>query len=297
MPTARSFAAKNGYDVDADQDLAALGVANVAAAVAQSFAVSGADSRTAMNDAAGGRTQLAGLVAAGTIALVLVFLTSPLKYVPHPALGAVLVMAACSLVDFQALRTLWRETKSEFLISVIATLAVVVAGSIDAILIAVVLALLRFIRIVARPVCEILGQEKGFPGFHSLTRHPDAKTVPGLCLFRFNSPVVFFNAPYFKESAIQAAIQAGPALRWLVLDAVPVTSTDVTGRHAMVELQRQLAAHGVKLAFAGRQTQITQWLETRGKAELAEGLLLFPTLSEAVRAFRHLGEAQGKASN
>lgn len=292
MPTARSFAAKNGYEVDADRDLAALGVANVAAAVAQSFAVSGADSRTAMNDAAGGRTQLAGLVAAGAIALVLVFLTSPLKYVPHPALGAVLVMAAYSLVDFKALGTLWRETRSEFLISIIATLAVVVAGSIDAILIAVVLALLRFIRIVARPVCEVLGKEEGFRGFHSLTRHPEAKTIPGLCLFRFNSPVVFFNAPYFKQSALHAAMQAGPELRWFVLDAVPVTITDVTGRHAMAELQRELAAHGVKLAFAGRQTEIAQWLETKGKAELAERLLLFPTLSEAVRAFKGREEVQ-----
>src|SRR5262249_51949540 len=99
MLTARSFAAKNGYDVDADRDMAALGAANIAAAVSGGFAVSGADSRTAMSDAAGGRTQVTGLVSAAAIALVLVFLTGPLKYVPVPALGAVLVMAGVSLVN------------------------------------------------------------------------------------------------------------------------------------------------------------------------------------------------------
>lgn len=293
MPTIRSFAAKNGYEVDADRDLAALGAANIAAALSQSFAVSGADSRTAMNDAAGGRTQLAGLVAAGAIALVLVFLTGPLKYVPQAALGAVLVGAAYSLLDLQALRVLWRETKSEFAISLIATLAVVVYGSINAILIAVVLALLRFIHIVARPACEVLGKEEGFPGYHSLARHPQARAIPGLCLFRFNSPVVFFNAPYFKESALHAVAQAGPGLRWFVLDAVPVTSTDVTGRHTVLELEQALAARGIRFVLAGRQTQTLNRLEAQGQMELAERFLLFPTLSEAVRAFQRLEEAAG----
>jgi high affinity sulfate transporter 1 len=287
MLTARSFAARNGYDVDADRDMAALGAANIASAISNGFAVSGADSRTAMNDAAGGRTQVAGLVAAVSIAVVLIFLTAPLRYVPQAALGAVLIMAAWSLVDIQTVRTLWREDKGEFAISVIVTLGVVVVGSIDAILFAVVLALLRFVRIVARPPCEVLGEVPGLPGFHSSERHPDANTIPGICLFRFNSPVVFFNAPYFKREALQAAAAAGPSLRWFVLDAVPITSNDVTGRHALLEVVLELEARGVQVALAGRQTEFDDWRREKGLEEARpRGLRKFPTLWYAVRVLQ-----------
>jgi len=285
--TARSFAAKNGYDIDADRDLAALGAANIAAAVSQGFAVSGADSRTAMNDAAGGRTQVAGLFAAATMALVLIFLTGPLRYVPQPALGAVLMMAAYSLVDIRAVRELWYEDKNEFAISVIATLGVVAVGSIHAILIAVVLALLRFVRIVARPHCEVLGEVTGLPGFHSIERHPEARTPQGLCLFRFNAPIVFFNAPYFKQAALKAAANAAPGLRWLVLDAIPVTSHDATGRQTLRELERELTARNVGIAIAGRQTEILNWRRKTGLAATRPtGIRYFPTLQLAVSALQ-----------
>lgn len=287
MLTARSFASKNNYDIDADRDMAALGVANIAAAVSHGFAISGADSRTAMSDAAGGRTQVAGLIAGASIALVLIFLTGPLKYVPQAALGAVLVMAAYSLIDIATLRALWREEKEEFAISIIATLGVVWVGSIDAILFAVLLALLRFVRIVARPPCEVLGVVEGMPGFHSIARHPNTHTIPGLCLFRFNSPIVFFNAPYFKRAALEAVAAAGPELRWLVLDAVPVTSHDATGRHTLRELESELAARGINVAIAGRQTEFTNWRRARGLDELrSSNERFFPTLRQAVRTLR-----------
>jgi high affinity sulfate transporter 1 len=286
MLTARSFAAKNGYDIDADRDLAALGAANIAAAVSQGFAVSGADSRTAMNDAAGGRTQVAGLIAAAAIAVVLVLLTGALKYVPQAALGAVLVMAAYSLVNIAGLRMLWREDKNEFAISIVATLGVVAVGAIDAILFAVVLALLRFVRIVARPSWEVLGEIEGMRGLHSVDRHPNARTIPGLCLFRFNSPIVFFNAPYFKRSALEAVAAAGPGLRWLVLDAIPLTSHDVTGRAMLRELARELAARGVKIAIAGRQTELANWRRATGHDQTPSEARHFPTLRQAVRTLQ-----------
>ncbi len=287
MLTARSFAAKNGYEIDADRDMAALGAANVVAAISHGFAISGADSRTAMNDATGGRTQVAGMVAASAIALVLVFLTSPLQYVPVAALGAVLVMAAYSLVDIKTMRMLWLETKSEFVISIIAMLGVIAVGSIDAILFAVILALLRFVHIVARPTCEVLGEVEALPGFHSIERHPGAKTIPGICLFRFNSPVVFFNAPYFKRAALHAAAAAGPELRWFVLDAVPITSSDVTGRHTLREVECELAARGVGVALAGRQTELNEWRRERGLDKLRPtNVRWFPTLRRAVRTLQ-----------
>jgi high affinity sulfate transporter 1 len=287
MLTARSFAAKNGYDIDADRDLAALGVANITAALSQGFAVSGADSRTAMNEDAGGRSQAAGLFAAAAIALVLIFATGPLRYVPQAALAAALVMAAYSLANISSVRSLWGEDKGEFAISIIATLGVVAVGSIDAILFAVLLVLLRFLRIVARPPCEVLGEVDGVPGFHSIERHSDAHTLSGICLLRFNSPLVFFNAAYFKRSVLEAVASAGPQLRWLVFDALPVTSHDVTGRYTLNEVEHELASRGIRIAFAGRETEITTWRRKKHFGEThPSNVRVFPTLRWAVRALQ-----------
>jgi len=134
MLTARSFAVKNRYDIDPDQDFAALGVANVASSLSQGFAVSGADSRTAMSDAMGGRTHAVGLVAAATVTLVLLFFTAPLQYVPLAALGTVLVVAALSLVDLSSLKLFYRIDRTEAVLSVLATLGVVAVGAVNAIL-------------------------------------------------------------------------------------------------------------------------------------------------------------------
>jgi high affinity sulfate transporter 1 len=286
MLTARSFAAKNHYDIDVDREFSALGAANIASALSQGFAISGADSRTAMSDAAGGRTRVAGLVAAGAVAAVLLFLTKPLQYVPVAALGAVLIMASVSLMDLASLRQFWRLDKREFALSLIATLGVVWVGAINAILFAVLLALVRFVQLAARPRIEVLGKVKGHAGFHSIERHSDAITTPGLVMFRFNGPLVFFNAPYFKRRALAAIEDAGPELRWFVLDLIPLTQVDVTGLYTLRELADELARRGAELVAAGRRTEISQWLHQRGLLEQANMDRHFPTLRQALRAYR-----------
>jgi high affinity sulfate transporter 1 len=285
MLTSRSFASKNRYDVDADREFAALGAANIASAFSQGFAVSGADSRTAMSDATGGRTQVTGLVAAGTIAAVLLFFTGPLRYIPVAALGAVLVKAALSLVDFRTLKAIYQLDRREFALSVFATLGVVAVGAVHAILIAVVLAILRFVRLVSRPTVEILGRVEGFPGFHSVERHPKATTITGLLLLRFNSPIVFFNAPYFKREVIAAANAAGPSLKWIVLDMLPITMIDTTGLYTVEEVAHDLRERGVALAAAGRQTEWHLWADSRQRATRDRKIPIYPTLKEAIRVF------------
>ena len=131
MLTGRSFATKNGYDIDPDQDFAALGVANVASALSQGFAISGANSRTAMSDAAGGRTHAVGLVAAAMLVVVLLFFTAPLQYVPIAALGAVLIAAGLSLIDVRSVLLFYRIDRSEAFLSVLATLGVVAVGAVE----------------------------------------------------------------------------------------------------------------------------------------------------------------------
>jgi high affinity sulfate transporter 1 len=291
MLTSRSFASKNGYDVDADRDFAALGAANIASAFSQGFAISGADSRTAMSDATGGRTQVTGVVAAATIALVLVFLTGPLRFVPVAALGAVLVKAGLSLVDVSSLKQIYRIDRREFALSMLATLGVVAVGAIGAIVVVVALATLRFVKLMARPKVEILGQVEELPGFHSLERHPRATTMPGLLLFRFNAPIVFFNAGYFKREILAAANAAGPDLKLIVVDMLPVTMIDATGIYTAQEVVLELARRGVSLAAAGRQTEWRVWAESR---KFSANLKLYPTLRAALKSFRKEEDSSGQ---
>ena len=286
MLTARSFASKNRYDIDPDREFAALGAANIASALSQGFAVSGADSRTAMNDAAGGRTQATGLVAAAAVAAVLLFFTGPLRYLPIAALGAVLVKAAVSLMDQSSLRLLYRIDRQEFAVSLLATLGVVAVGAVPAILFTVILALLRFVHLVSRPKVEVLGAVEGFPGLHSIERHQDAETIPGLLLFRFNAPVVFFNAPYFKREVMAAAEAAGPELKWLVIDLIPITLVDATGLYTVDEVAVTLKARGVLFSGAGRQTEWRRWAEGRRLQPAAGETIIFPSLDVAVEAYR-----------
>ena len=288
MLTSRSFASKNRYDIDVDREFAALGAANIASALSHGFAVSGADSRTAMSDAAGGRTQVTGLVAAATIAVVLMFFTGPLRYVPIAALGAILIKAAFSLVDLKALQLIYKLDRREFALSVLSLLGVVAVGAIHAILVAVVLAILRFVKLVSRPKVEILGEVEGLPGFHSIERHPDSTTIPGLMLLRFNSPLVFFNAPYFKREVIAAAQAAGPSLRWLVLDMIPITMIDATGLYTADELTDSLKQQGVVLAGAGRQTEWRLWAESRQRAPRERKIQIYPTMQAAIETFRQM---------
>jgi high affinity sulfate transporter 1 len=284
MLTARSFAARNRYDIDVDKEFAALGMANLASAISQGFAVSGADSRTAMNDAAGGKTQVAGLIAGGTIAVVLLFFTGLLRFVPSAALGAILVKAGFSLVDIKSLKQLLQIDWTEFALSLVATLGVVAIGAIEGILFVVILAILRFVRLVARPKLEVLGKVEGTPGFHPLQQHEKASTVPGVLILRFNAPIVFFNAPYFKRELLSAAAQTSPPLKWIILDMLPITMVDATGLETAMALADELRERGVQLVAAGRSAEWRLWAEARKLSVEDRKIRIYPTLKSAIRA-------------
>jgi high affinity sulfate transporter 1 len=290
--TARSFAAKNHYEIDADREMAALGAANIAAALSQGFAISGADSRTAMADASGGRTQVTGLVAAAVIAVVLLFLTAPLRFIPMAGLGAVLIMASLSLLDVQTVRRFYRLNRFEFTLSLVATVGVIWVGAIDAIGVAVVLALLHFIRLTARPRAEILGALEGQPGFHSVARQPTAQTPAGLLLFRFNAPLVFFNAPHFKQQAQAAIDAAGPDLKWFVLDGMPVTQVDITAYSVLEDVAQTLRTRGAALMLSGRMTEGSELLKSWGISKSRVFDRHFPTLEQAVEDYRAMRAAE-----
>ena len=202
MVTARSFAARNRYEIDVDREFIALGACNVAAGLSQGFAVTGADSRTAVSDAMGGKTQVTGLVAAATMAIVLLFFTGPLRYLPISALGAVLISAGIGLFDWKALVRFYRIQEGEFVVCVAAMLGVVTLGALQGIALAIALAMLVLLIRSSRPAEAVLGRVEGLQGFHDIARHEGATVVPGLVLYRFTASVIFYNAPYFKRRVL-----------------------------------------------------------------------------------------------
>ena len=291
MLAARSFAERNRYDVDPDREFAALGATNVAAALSQGFTVTGSGLRMAVAESAGARTQLAGLVAAAALLLVLLFFTPLLQHVPSVALAAILIGAGLSLLNWGDLRAIHRIEPQEFWLAMVATAGVLVFGPIQAILLVVVLALLRFVRLTARPRVEILGELEGDAGYQSMAYHPAARSQPGLLLFRYNGPVVFFSAPHFKREVLAAAAAAGPELRWFVIDLLPVSQIDATGLFAIRDTFDALRARGIVVAAAGRNAEWADRASRRDLSGVLTGIRFFPTLRLAELAYRE--EARG----
>lgn len=284
MVVARSFAAKHDYEVDADRELFALGASQLAAGLCQGFAVSGTESRTAMNHAMGGKSQLSGVVAAAVMSAVLLFLTGPLRYLPKAALGAILILAAIGLFDVASLRRLWRVSRAEFGVAIATMLGVIALDVLEGILMAVALALLLLLNRSARPPDAVLGRVTGMKGFHDLAHHPDASPTPGLLLYRFGAAIVFFNAAYFKRRVLELAA-AQPGLKWLVIDGSTVNTIDSTGADTVQMLAGELARQGIRLGLAGFRSETRGMLERAGALAAIGTDSIYPTLKAAMNAY------------
>ena len=284
MVVARSFAAKNHYEVDADRELFALGASQFAAGLCQGFAVSGTESRTAMNHAMGGKSQVAGLVAAAVMAVVLLFLTAPLSYLPKAALGGVLIFAAIGLFDLASLRRLWRVSRPEFGVAIATMVGVIALDVLEGIVMAVALALLLLLKRSARPPDAVLGRVPGLKGFHDLAHHADAGATPGLLLYRFGAGIVFYNASYFKKRVLELAA-AQTDLKWVVVDGSTVNTIDSTGAETVEALARELARQGIRFLLAGFRTETRNILQRIGAMAVISSDSVYPTLKSAMNAF------------
>lgn len=246
----RSFSARRGERVDVDHELAALGVVNVAVGLVGGFASGASATRTPVADAAGARTQVAGLVGAIAIVILLVALPGLLSPVPTAGLAAIVVVAALDLFDLRGLARLWRLRPSELVLALVAFLAVILLGVLPGIAAAVGLSLLNFVRRAWRPHDAVLGRVTGSKGYHDIVRHPEARLVPGLVLFRWDAPLFFANAEAFRERTLATVGQQPPPVRWLAIAAEPVTDIDTTAADMLDDLVGALARRGVELHFA-----------------------------------------------
>ena len=284
MTTARGFAAKNHYAIDSNRDMIALGISDMASGLSHGFVVSGADSRTAVADASGGKSQLATIVAAATMALVLLFLTAPLAKLPNAALGAILISSAIGLFDLRSLRTYWRLSRPEFRHSVVAMLGVMTIGVLSGVLIAVGLALLRLLREAARPHDAILGLVEGSEReYRSEAR--GGRPIPGLLIYRLDGPLLFFNADRFKERILESCAGAEPPARWFLFDVEGVPLLDLTGADALQALHAELTGRGVEFAIARSKGPFNEMLERTGLAGRIGPARLFSSIHEGVAAF------------
>ena len=285
MTTARGFAAKNGYAIDVNQDMIALGVSDLASGFSRGFVVSGADSRTAVADSAGGKTQLTALVAAATMAVVLLFLTRPIAYLPTAALAAILVSSALGLFDVASLQRYYRISRSEFWLSVVAMLGVMTVGVLPGVLIAVGLALLKLLRLASRPHDVVLGLVQEKDDVYSAVEEEGGRTIPGLIIYRFDSSLLFFNADHFKDRVRAIIRNANTKPKWFLFDVESVPVLDITGADALEELRAELAGLGVVLAIARAKGLFRVMLDRSGVTEKIGRQHIFPTVHAGAQAF------------
>lgn len=248
--TAKSFARRNRYDIDANQELIAFGACNIVNGLFQGFPVTGADSRTAVNNDMGGKTQFVGIVAAGTIILFLLCFTAPLASLPNAALAAVIVVASIGLFDFASLRELYTASRREMMFSLVTTVGVLYFDVLPGVAIAIVMTLLWLLQAASQPHVAVLGRVPGITGFHDISDYTDAVTIPALLLFRFDGDVLFFNADYFKERIKGEIAKSSTPVEWVIVDASPINFVDITALHKLKDLCEELEGAGIRLIFA-----------------------------------------------
>ena len=281
----RAYAARLGQKVDPNQEMIGLGAANLAAGFFQGFAISSSSSRTPVAEAAGSKTQLTGVVGALALAALLLVAPNLLQNLPNSALAAVVIASALGLFEITDLLRIYRIQPWEFWLSIACFAGVAVLGAIPGIGLAVIVAVIEFLWDGWRPHSAVLGRAEGLKGYHDISRYPEARQVPGLVLFRWDAPLFFANAEFFRERALEAVALAPGDARWLVIAAEPVTSVDVTAADVLAELDETLQASGVNLCFAELKDPVKDKLKRFGLFARFGAGRFFPTIGEAVATY------------
>ena len=292
--TARAFAGKRGEHVRASQELLTMGAANAAAGFTQGFSVGASGARTAVNDAVGARTQIAGLFSAGAIVVILLFLTEPVQYLPQAVLGAVIVAAGINIVDPAAWRALAAIDRVEVAIAGVTTGCVVVFGVLEALIVAVGLSIIDTVRRSARPYDAVLGWVPHVEGYRNVALHPSAQVTPGVVVYRLDDRLFFANAEYVK-GRVREAIRAAPTeTSWVVFDAEAVNHIDSTGIEALLDLAHDLQEEQITLVVARLRTRMRPEVEAAGLTAAIGPEHFYPSVKLAVEAFAGRSPASGR---
>lgn len=282
----RTFAARHGEDVNGSTEMKAIGVANVAGGLFGGFPISASGSRTPVAEQSGAHTQLAGVV--GALAVLVFVLVAPglTAYLPDATLAAVVIVAACALIDVGGMVRMWRMSTVEFGLAVAAFLGVALVGVLQGILVAIGLSFAAVIAQVWQPHRTELVETGESAGFHDIERHPDGHRIPGLVLVRFDAPLFFANGEIFDEYVRSVVAKAPDPVDWVVITAEPITGLDTTAVDELVDLDTFLEGKGIRLAFAEMKGPIKDRLIRFGVGDRFDSTHFYPTVEAAVNAFR-----------
>ncbi|MBW4422696.1 MAG: sulfate permease [Myxacorys californica WJT36-NPBG1] len=283
--TARSFADRNRYRIDANQELLALGAVNIGTGIMQGFPVSSSGSRTAIGDSLGSRSQVFSLVAFVVVMLVLLFLRPLLALFPKAALGAIVIYAALRLIEIPEFNRLRRFKQSEFRLALITLLGVLATDILIGVGLAVGLSVIDLFARLMRPHDAVMGEVPNLPGLHDIDDWQGAKTIPGLVIYRYGAPLCFANAENFRQRAMNA-IRAEPIrVQWFVLNTEAVVEIDITAADMLKELHRELTAQQITFAMARVKQDLYVQLKKAGLVDLMGQERIYPTLHTAIAAF------------
>lgn len=293
ISAARTLAAKNGYGIDPRQELLALGVANLAAAFSHGFPIAGGLSQSAVNDKAGARTPLALVFASATIGICLLFLTNLLHNLPNVVLAAIVLVAVRGLIDVTALRHLWRVSRFEFVIAIVALAGVLLFGILIGVLMAVVISILMLLSSAARPHVAFLGRIPGSHRYTDIERHPDNELIPGVLIFRIEASLLYFNVDHVRNVVWQK-VSAENSLRLVVCDLSNSPYVDVAAAKMLTALHQDLVKRGVQLRIVEAHARARDLLRAEG---LEDQVGYFGRHMSVDQAITELAAASGDLSN
>jgi high affinity sulfate transporter 1 len=286
ISTSGGFASRGDYEVDGNRELNGIGAANVAAGLFSGFPVSTSGSRTAVAFQSGAKTQLTGLVAAGLVVAMLIAVPGLVQAMPQPVLAAVVIAASISLFDVAELRRLYSIRKAEFGLAVACGLGVALIGVLQGIVLAVVLSAIYIFQRAWAPYSAVLGTAPSLAGYHDLSRYPEARPVRGMLIVRWSAPLFFANANEFRDRIRALVRDSASPPRWVVVAAEPITDIDTTAGSMLVNLDLELNAAGIHLAFAELQTAVRDTIVRYGLLETIDGAHLYRSIEEAVEALQ-----------
>ena len=290
--TARAFAVRGEDRIDPQQEFLALGASNLSAGVLQGFPVSSSGSRTAVGDAAGSRTQLHSLVALAVVLLTLLALRPLLSGFPMAALAAIVVFAAMRLIDVAGLRRIARFRRSELMLAVATTVGVLAVGVLYGIAVAIALSVLDLLRRIARPHDAVLGYVPGLAGMHDIEDYQNGRQLPGLLIYRYDSPLFFANAEDFERRSLAALEDADHPVRWFVLNTEAISEIDITGADALENVRQELAHRNIVFGLARLKYELGQTLAAAGFLDRIGEDRVYATLPTAVEAYQQWCRAQ-----
>lgn len=283
---AQTFADKNRYEIDPNQELVALGTANLAAGLLQGFPVSASQSRSAVVDAAGGKTQVAQLVAAGGLLLFLVFFTGLIALLPKVALGAILIVTAVGMLEVASLSRLYHIDRKDFWLAIAVMVSILVAGVVPGIILGMLLSLIGVLVEISRPRDAVLARVARDGKFHDIDRdETEAETVSGLIVYRLYAPMIFANARYVITRLRELVASAEPGLKWIIIDAQAITDMDITAAQRFAELHRELAAAGIEIKVADAPRPFREELGRVGLADQLGQQQFYVSVKKAVDAY------------